>query len=300
VGKDTRGLRRSPWMRFASGPSLHGGPCRQGGRKVPLLRKVGMDAMQSVIGEISGRRATRPGSATIFPAECEKGESFDLEVLFPTLPFASCFAYLPGGSGSVCEKGRLLCTRLKAADSEWVPRLVSQVWLETVGHGRFTSALDGCAVLIPVPGSAPLQRADWVGARLAWCLKELRLGTKVCPLLRRRYPVKKSAFAATGERPSVLEHYASFAVETGCLGMALAGERAFRQKGLRLILVDDVITRGRTLLAAARRLREAFPGAEIRAFALLRTLGPREALHQVLDPCEGEIWWISGDARRRP
>jgi predicted amidophosphoribosyltransferase len=221
-------------------------------------------------------------------------------VSFPTLPFASCFTYLPGGSGSVCGKGRLLCARLKAADSAWLPRLVSQVWLEAVGHGRFSEVLDGRAVLIPVPGSAPLQRVDWVGERVAWCLTELGLGTEVWPILRRRHAVKKSAFAAAGERPSVLEHYASFAVEPGFLGRALVAERGFGGRGLRLILVDDVITRGRTLLAAARRLHESFPRAEIRAFALLRTLGPDETLRRVLDPCEGEVRWISGDARRRP
>lgn len=159
-------------------------------------------------------------------------------------------------------------------------------------------------ILVPVPGSAPLQRAHWVGARLAWCLKEVGLAAEVWPVLRRRHAVKKSAFAAAGERPSVLEHYASFAIERvfssgapigRCRPAAEPGE-----SGLQLTLVDDVITRGRTLLAAAGRLRDVFPGAQIRAFALLRTLGPDETLRQVLHPCEGEVRWVSGDARRCP
>jgi len=54
------------------------------------------------------------------------------------------------------------------------------------------------------------------------------------------------------------------------------------------------------LLAAAARLREAFPAAEIRAFALLRTLARYEALYTLLDPYEGEVRWIAGDARRNP
>jgi predicted amidophosphoribosyltransferase len=144
-------------------------------------------------------------------------------------------------------------------------------------------------VFVPVPGSMPLQRADWVGERLAWCLKEVGLAAAVWPILRRRHTVRKSAFAASGERPTVLEHYASFAVEP-----------VFSGGGLQLTLVDDVITRGRTLLAAAGRVRDAFPGAEIRAFALLRTLSPDETLRQILAPCEGEVRWVSGDARRRP
>lgn len=220
------------------------------------------------------------------------------------MAFGSCFAYLPDGSGPVCEQGRLLCTHLKAANPAWLPRLVAQVWMETVGHGRFAAMLDGRAVLVPVPGSAPTQGVAWVGERLAWCLRELGLAAEVWPLLRRRHAVRKSAFAAAGSRPTVLEHYASFAVERAWGDGATPGRCRFVAGpggiGLRLILVDDVVTRGRTLLAAAGRLREAFPAAEIRGFALVRTLGRHEMLCRVLDPCEGEVRWMSGDARRNP
>lgn len=219
------------------------------------------------------------------------------------MPFASCFAYLPGGSGSVCEEGRLLCARVKAADMAWLPHLSARVWLETVGHGRFAMAFGARVVLIPVPGSAPSQGAEWVGARLAWCLKEVGLATEIWPVLRRQHAVRKSAFAAAGERPAVVEHYASFVVEpvpgrVQIGSLTRGGESHW--SGLQLTLVDDVITRGRTVLAAAGRIHDAFPGAEIRAFALLRTLGPHETLHRILDPCEGEIRWVSGDARRWP
>lgn len=235
--------------------------------------------MPGVTGRSPNARVTRQGSAT-----SSNGPVFRL------LPFASCFAYLPDGRGSVCEEGRLLCARLKAADAEWLPRLIARVWLEAVAHARFGRALGSRVVLVPVPGSAPAQRADWVGERVAWCLREVGLAADVWPVLRRRHAVRKSAFANAGERPSVLEHYASFAVERSTSGEA----------GLMLTLVDDVITRGRTLLAAAGRLREAFPAAEIRAFALLRTLNRGEMLLQVLDPCEGEVRWAAGEARRVP
>lgn len=223
---------------------------------------------------------------------------------FFTLPFASCFAYLPGGSGPICEEGRVLCTRLKAADTAWLPHLAARVWLEAAGRGRFAMAFGARVVLVPVPGSAPSQRAGWVGERLAWCLKEVGLAAEVWSCLHRRCAVRKSAFAAAGQRPAVLEHYRSFAVEevfsrrTTIATSGLADRRC--GGGLQLTLIDDVITRGRTLLAAAGRLHDAFPGAEIRAFALLRTLGPDERLRQIVDPCEGEVRWISGDARRYP
>ncbi|HJS91229.1 MAG TPA: phosphoribosyltransferase [Steroidobacteraceae bacterium] len=189
-----------------------------------------------------------------------------------------------------------MCAHLKTADSRWLPGFAVRVWLETLARGYFATTFGAGVVLVPVPGSAPAKTAPWVGERLAWCLKELGLAAQVRPLLQRRHAVRKSAFAPAGARPSVLEHYASFAVERDRLdGMPpTGGER------MRLTLVDDVITRGRTLLAAAGRLRELFPSAEIRAFALLRTLGRTEPLERLLDPCEGEVRWVSGDARRIP
>jgi len=149
-----------------------------------------------------------------------------------------------------------------------------------------------------------VQGAAWVGERLAWCLKEVGLAAAVWPVLRRRHAVRKSAFAAAGERPSVIEHYASFVIDGAPWVTRMSDSdlvvRDACGPGLRLTLIDDVITRGRTLLAAAGRLREAFPRAEIRAFALLRTLASGETLLRVLDPCEGEVRWVSDDARRCP
>ena len=240
----------------------------------------------------------------IFPGESGESCANRDGVNLPALPFASCFAYLPGGRGPVCEEGRSLCAHLKSADRDWLPRLVAQVWLETLGHGRFAQAFGSGAVLVPVPGSAATQRACWVAERLAWCLREFGLAAEVWPILQRRSAVRKSAFAVAGERPSVLEHYASYVVDRTLSGRESPGlgrlVSAAAGNGLRLTLVDDVITRGRTLLAAAGRVREAFPGASIRAFALLRTLGPHDVLRQVLDPCEGEVRWAFGDARRFP
>jgi hypothetical protein len=69
---------------------------------------------------------------------------------------------------------------------------------------------------------------------------------------------------------------------------------------MRLIIVDDVITKGRTLLAAALRLHEAFPNADIRAFALVRTMGFVARLGDTLDPCQGIVRWAGNDARREP
>jgi hypoxanthine phosphoribosyltransferase len=83
-------------------------------------------------------------------------------------------------------------------------------------------------------------------------------------------------------------HYHSFAIE---------GTTA---PPPQVVLVDDVVTKGRTLFAAAARLQDAFPATEIRAFALLRTMGLVPGVDQLLDPCVGEIRWWAGDAHRTP
>lgn len=208
--------------------------------------------------------------------------------------------------------------RLKAADPRTLARSAAQVWRENVANRHFAVIFGRDVVLVPVPGSHPAASAHWVGERLAWCLRDMDLAGAVWPCLRRRYPVRKSAFAAAGERPSVLEHYASLAVDRAAAssgelakwsqrpspanpGQTLAGGQSLRARSApQLVLIDDVVTRGRTLLAAAARLRAAFPGREIRAFALMRTLERGEVPWRNPDPCDGEIHWLRGDARRSP
>jgi hypothetical protein len=215
---------------------------------------------------------------------------------FGTLEFASCLAYSPSGAGVRCGEGRLLRARLKSADARFLARAAAIVWREWRSGGRFREFFGPGVVLIPVPGSHPVPQGPWVGERLAWCLSELDLAQAVWPVLRRRRAVRKSAVAPAGQRPSVLEHYRSLAVDAAA---TYRGSRA-DSRPLRLVLIDDVVTRGRTLLAAAARLRQALPGCEVRAFALLRTLDRLERVRRLVEPLEGEVRWLSGDARRRP
>jgi hypothetical protein len=67
-----------------------------------------------------------------------------------------------------------------------------------------------------------------------------------------------------------------------------------------MVLIDDVITKGRTILAVAARLYEAFPNADIRAFALVRTMGLLANVARCLEPCQGVVRWARGDAWREP
>jgi len=145
-------------------------------------------------------------------------------------------------------------------------------------------------VLVPVPGSAPSGAGvSWVAKHLAAALVNEGLGGSAWSGLRRVSAVRKSATAAPGERPSVHLHYESFLIE-----------RPEMPPPERIVLIDDVVSKVRSLLAAASRVHEAFPCAQIRAFALVRTMGLVTSIQQLLDPCRGEIRWKSGDAHRTP
>ena len=66
------------------------------------------------------------------------------------------------------------------------------------------------------------------------------------------------------------------------------------------MLVDDVVTRGATLIGAASRLVEVFPHARVRAFAILRTVSNTDQLAQIVDPVVGRITLRDGETYREP
>jgi len=61
-------------------------------------------------------------------------------------------------------------------------------------------------------------------------------------------------------------------------------------EGLRqIVLVDDIITRGATVLGAANKLAEAFPDSRIRAFAAVRTVSDPSDFEALFDPVIGSV-----------
>lgn len=189
----------------------------------------------------------------------------------------------------MCELSRLLRERLKAGDARFMRKYALRVREQASRSPPLAGFFGATDVLVPVPGSAPHAAGQfWAAQDLAAALIEEGLGGVAWSGLRRVRAVHKSATAPPGERPTVDLHYASFRVEQPAVPPG------------NIVLIDDVVTKGRTLLAAAWRLQEAFPCAQLRAFAMLRTMGRVCALRQLLAPCRGEIRWRRGDAHRRP
>ena len=159
-----------------------------------------------------------------------------------------------------------------------------------VAADRFPEFFGPNVTLVPVPGSAPHREANslWVAERMSAALQGAGLGASVWPTLHRKVVVPKSAWAARGERPTVEAHITSLDLTDRIPPTG------------RLLLVDDVVTKGRTMVAAATVLADALPGVEIRAFAALRTLGLVPDIATYTDPVVGEILWNGTDADRQP
>jgi len=205
-----------------------------------------------------------------------------------SLSFASCYVYSPRASGATAEASRLMCARVKSGDPLWLPRYAGCVHEASRRDAELAALFGGSPALVPVPGSTVSSESPWAAERLAVALVGVGLGGRLAPALRRHFTVRKSATSPVGHRPSVREHYESFAM--------------FRPLIVadKIVLVDDVITKGRTLLAAAARLRTELPHADIRAFALIRTVGFVPRMERVMEVCHGTVRWAGGDARREP
>jgi len=125
--------------------------------------------------------------------------------------------------------------------------------------------------------------------RIAEELLRRGLGREVQPLLERRAPAEKSALLRVGSmRPGPEDHLCTIAV----VDALQVGSR-------RVVLVDDVVTRGATLLGCATLLLRALPSVEIRAFAAVRTMSGLE-IDGMLAPVTGVITYSNGRLHREP
>ena len=204
------------------------------------------------------------------------------------LPYAASLAYSPRGASEISAKSRLYMASLKRADPEFLTKAAALV-ARQVAEGKFPGFFGKQVTLVPVPGSAPRVDANtlWVCLKLAEALLAQGLAGQVWMPLQRGRRVHKSATAARGERPNVQTHIDSFDVTDR---LAPSGQ---------VLLVDDIVTKGATLLAAGSALATAVPGLEVRAYALIRTMGLQPDIERIVDPVVGAIQWL-GDVDRTP
>ncbi|MBL8724024.1 MAG: hypothetical protein JNK49_08255 [Planctomycetes bacterium] len=207
--------------------------------------------------------------------------------LLSELKFASLLVYAPQGHSEVSKRSRSVRAAVKRGDRS-VQELSAQRLRETGAHW-LADFFGADTVLVPVPGSSPMKnpKSLWVPREICHVFVARGLGKEVSTCLDRSHAVPKSAFSLPEERPKPSRHFASLTVSR-----SLFAPR-------RITLVDDVITKGATLVAAASRLLEAFPSCEVRAFAVVRTM-TRVEVDAILAPCTGVITYnAAADSSRR-
>ena len=177
--------------------------------------------------------------------------------------------------------------------SRYLPmsRYVTEVLYNSIDDNPYLKVFDKRTVLIPVPRSNPIPTDGlWVPKRIADEMVVKGLGREVISNLKRAKSINKSSQSIPSERPLPSEHYDSLSVDKIVTDLD------------EVILIDDVITRGSTLLAAANKLIDAFPKIKIRSFAAIRTISNPSEFRNWLDPVKGAITLRSGgvDTFRNP
>jgi predicted phosphoribosyltransferase len=182
-----------------------------------------------------------------------------------------------------------VCYKIKSGD----PATLSQVGLRLQEHLSQNDALTPLfgddVTLVPMPRSAPLVAgALWPAQKICEAIVHRGLAVRAIPALERVEAVQKSSRAAPGERPAVSRHYDSL--------------RAHSRVDVsdRILVVDDVVTKGATAIAAVSRLAESYPNAEVVLFAAIRTKGLVPEIDRILDPVMGIIRLNGDEVLREP
>ena len=216
--------------------------------------------------------------------------------LLSSLRFGSLLTYTAHEGGELGVRSRKLRDRIKNCHPPHVDRVCEILLQHLHDNGDLLEIFDRPNItLVPVPSSAPLPPGDTAARGALWSslhyckfFQQAGIECSVEPCLQRTVRVRKSAFASPGERLDPQEHYDSMAVHS--LSMLI---------GETIILVDDFVTRGSTLIGAASRIAESFPNANILAFVIVRTVYTH-LLKELIAPCVGTITCENGRPTRDP
>lgn len=200
------------------------------------------------------------------------------------MEFGSVFSYSPRGQSVFERKSKSMMMAIKtdpyfSNPPILVSKYISNFIKDKMSTLPFAQFFKTDPILVPVPNSSLLKPDTLrVPLRLAHALRDNGFGSAVEDLLIRREPLRKAATSQARDRPKALDHYLSLDVQ-----------KRFSKPPHEILLVDDIITRGATILGAANRLVETFPGIHIFAFAAMRTMTPPFVFKDIYDPCIGEI-----------
>lgn len=198
-------------------------------------------------------------------------------------------AYSPRGQSEISKRSRSVCYKIKEGNPETLQLAAKRLHEHVGGQDILASLFGATATLIPMPRSAPLvQGALWPALKICESIVGVGLAARTVPALERTVAVPKASQAAWGERPGVAKHYDSLRAH------------ARVDVGERILLVDDVVTKGTQALAAVSRLAETYPNATINVFAVIRTKGLVPEIDAIFDPAVGTISLNGDEGDRQP
>jgi hypothetical protein len=200
------------------------------------------------------------------------------------LEFGSFLAYTPRGTTQIAIDSKNIIPYLKQDLPLGQPpiltsELIAKMIHENMNNLPFCTFFQSNTILVPAPSSSLMKKDTlWVPERIANALVKQGFGKQVVSCIRRETAVQKAATSPSHERPTAQDHYNSLSVQHENLS-----------EPEDILLIDDVITRGATLLGCANRLVTAFPKCRIRAFAAMRTESDPKKFKKLQDPRIGEI-----------
>src|SRR5882762_4504408 len=158
-----------------------------------------------------------------------------------SLPVYSLFPYSKKGEKKDVDTVRNIVARVKACRIGFLEDYFEK-HLSEGDKVIISSFIPENATLIPLPKSAPLvENALWPSRDICEFLIKRGFGNSFSPILKRISAVPKAAFQHSSEdRPSVQKHFDSISLEIDPLFSSNINE---------IILVDDVVTQGRTAFA---------------------------------------------------
>lgn len=211
------------------------------------------------------------------------------------IEFGAFLAYSPRGTSEPSRRSQTITLRVKndgpgPEPGESMIMAAARRLRDLIDGTPLAHLLDTSVTLVPAPRSAPLpsKQSLWPALRVCEALRAHGFGKEVLPCLKRVTAVRRSSLSRPGERPRPHEHAESMQVD------------AVIAPPDKITLVDDVVTKGATLLAGASLLKDTFYTADVRAFALIRTLGLVPEIDAVIQPVIGTISSFYGEAERSP
>jgi len=218
-----------------------------------------------------------------------------MKLTLTNLEFSSFLTYCPRGDGTDLQNSREAMKFLKTDSNVQTPPipmsdLIAKTMAQVRGKLPFESFFNPETIFVPCPSSSLMQPGTlWVPQRIALALIKFGLGGVCSPCIIRNKPVRKAATSPPHLRPTAYEHYESMIVQG-----SLTDPK-------EIVLIDDIVTRGATLIGAANRLVDLYPDASIKAFAAMRTISDSHDFKKLIDPCVGIIELVPDDGTfRRP